>query len=104
MLASMEAVRARALLGRTPGLNTTQLQALLAGAGGDAERVSFARVAGGPDLSHAARAFLSSPDEAAIDYDVDWLEGSGARILLYTDAEYPPRLPQSDARGSRQRA
>jgi DNA processing protein len=92
MLAAMEAVRARALLGRTPGLNTTQLQALIAEAGGAAERLGGARIAGAVDLPHAARAFLTSPDEAALEYDIDWLESSGARILLYTDADYPPLL------------
>jgi len=91
----MEAVRARALLGRTPGLNTTQLQALLAEAGGEAEGLGAVRIARAVDLPHAARAFLSSPDESAIESDIDWLEGSGARIVLYTDPEYPPLLRES---------
>jgi DNA processing protein len=97
MLAAMEAVRARALLGRTPGLNTTQLQALIAEAGEETARLSRARSGGAADLAPAARAFLSSPDEAAIDSDIDWLEGSGARILLYTDADYPPLLRETSS-------
>jgi len=93
----MEAVRARALLGRTPGLNTTQLEALLAEAGGEAGRVGGSRLARAVDLPQAARAFLLSPDDSAIDSDIDWLEGSGARILLYTDPEYPPLLRETAA-------
>jgi len=85
----------RALLGRTPGLNSAQLEELLAEAGGEAERAAEARIARAVDLPQAARTFLSSPDETAIDSDVAWLEGSGARILLYTDPEYPPLLRES---------
>ena len=91
----MEAVRARALLARTPGLNSAQLQALLAAAGGDTERAAQARSARAVDLPHAAHAFLTSPDEAAIEADIAWLEGSGAGILLYTDPQYPPLLRET---------
>jgi DNA processing protein len=91
----METARARALLGRTPGLNTTQLQALIAEAGGAAERAGEARIARAVDLPPAARSFLSSPDEALIDSDLAWLEASGARILLYTDPDYPPLLRET---------
>jgi DNA processing protein len=95
MLGPMEAVRARALLGRTPGLNNTQLRALIAEAGGEAERAGEARIARAVDLPQAARSFLARPDEAAIDSDLAWLEGSGARILLYTDPDYPPLLRET---------
>jgi len=85
----------RALLGRTPGLNSGQLEKLIAEAGGQIERLGAARMTSALDLPHSARAFLSSPDESAIDADIAWLEGSGARILLYTDPEYPPLLRES---------
>jgi DNA processing protein len=97
MLAPMEAVRARALLARTPGLNSAQLQALIAAAGGDTERAAQARSARAVDLPHAAHAFLTSPDEAAIEADIAWLEGSGADILLYTDPQYPPLLRETSS-------
>jgi len=90
----MEISRARVVLARAPGLGSTHLEALIAAAGGEAERVLEARVARAVALPPATRAFLSAPDAAAIAADVAWLAGSGARILLCTDAEYPPLLKQ----------
>jgi DNA processing protein len=46
------------------------------------------------DLPPAALEFLASPDESALDVDLAWLASSGARILLASDAEYPPLLRQ----------
>ena len=46
----------------------------------------------GISLPDAARAFLASVDDAAIDADLAWAERSGARIIPCTAAEYPPLL------------
>jgi DNA processing protein len=43
----------------------------------------------------AARAYLRAPDEAELVRDLQWIESSGARVLLCTDAAYPPMLAQT---------
>jgi DNA processing protein len=90
----METSRARALLARTPGLQSGQLLALLEAAGGDPERAFGARARRQVELDPAAQQFLASPDEAALEADLTWISASGARILLASDAEYPPLLRQ----------
>ena len=90
----METSRSRALLARTPALSSDHLEALIEAAGGEPERADEPRVARAADLPPAARSFLSAPDEALIDSDLAWLTGSGARILLATDPEYPALLRQ----------
>jgi DNA processing protein len=93
MLPPMEDARARALLARTPQLGCAQLLALI-GEGGEAAGAVQAPEAR-ELVSGAAQAFLASPDEAAIAADLEWLNACGARILLCTDAEYPPLLKAS---------
>jgi DNA processing protein len=95
MLARMEASRARALLGRIPGLNSGQLQALIDAAGGEVQRAAEPRNARSLDLPPAMGSFLAAPDEGAIEADLAWLGESGARILLFTDPEYPPLLRET---------
>ena len=90
----METSRARAVLARTPSLSAGQLLSLLEAAGGDPGRALGARVTQRLDLPPAALEFLASPDESALDVDLAWLASSGARILLASDAEYPPLLRQ----------
>ena len=92
MLARMETIRARALLARTPALGAGDLEALLAGADGEPARAVEPHATRGVPLAAPARAFLASPDEAALDADLEWVRHSGARILLSTDPEYPPLL------------
>jgi DNA processing protein len=87
----MEPGRARALLARTPALDCAQLAALLDAAAGEPHR-ALKRLPAAQQLPPAARSFLAAPDEAVIDADLAWLEKSGARIVLGTDAEYPPLL------------
>jgi DNA processing protein len=91
----MDEIRARALLARLPGLGAEQLRSLIAAAGGEPASVLTARAMNAPALPPAARDFLTSPDEAALDADLEWLRSSGARILLATDPEYPPLLAES---------
>jgi DNA processing protein len=93
----METSRARAVLARTPALEAGQLQQLLDAAGGEPERALGARVTQRVPLPAAAQGFLAAPDDAAIDADLAWLAASGARIVLATDADYPPLLLQSGA-------
>jgi DNA processing protein len=88
----MEASHARAVLARTPALSAALLKALIEAGGGEPQRALETRVLRGLDLPAAARSFLSSPDESAVAADLAWLEVSGARIVLCTDADYPPLL------------
>lgn len=93
----MDEIRARALLARLPGIGATELSALVAGGDGDLASVPASRAARETDLPAAARDFLRSPDERALDEDLAWLGASGARILLFTDADYPPLLRETPA-------
>jgi DNA processing protein len=88
----MELRRVRALLARTPALSAERLQALTAAAGGELAGALTVRVLRRVELPDAARAYLSAPDETAVDTDLAWLDTSGAVILLSTDPEYPPLL------------
>ena len=90
----MEAIRARAVLARTPSLNAGQLEGLLRALGGDLGRAADARALRGVELPDVARAFLLAPNERAIEADVAWLTASGTQIILCTDANYPPLLRQ----------
>jgi DNA processing protein len=89
---AMDALAARALIARTPGLNAQSLAALLEGAGSNlGELPRFARK-GRIDLTPGARSFLMAPDERSLERDRAWLGESGASIVLATDPEYPPLL------------
>jgi DNA processing protein len=95
MLARMDAIRARALLARVPGLSAEHLRALIAAAGGEPARAAEPRAARELQLPAAARSFLSCPDEPALEADLAWLAASGAHIILCTDPDYPPLLAQT---------
>jgi DNA processing protein len=95
MLARMDAMRARALLARVPGLSAEHLRALIAAAGGEPARAAEPRAARELQLPAAARSFLSCPDEPALEADLAWLAASGAHIILCTDPDYPPLLAQT---------
>ena len=79
-------------LARSPGLTGDHVRMLLAQAEGDIERICepeiFARVV----LPSAAGAFLRRPDAAALEADLKWLRASGARLVLWGEAEYPEPL------------
>src|SRR5437588_4304317 len=81
----MDEIRARALIARLPGLTAEQLRPLIAAAGGEPAAILTRRALDAPDLPPAARAFLASPDETALDADLTWVRVSGARMLLCTD-------------------
>src|SRR5256885_15768615 len=98
MLARMDAIRARALLARAPGLSAEHLRALMLAAGGEPARAAQPHAAREVQLPPAARGFLSSPDEAAIEADLAWLAQSGAPIILFTDPDYPPQIGRASCR------
>ena len=91
----MDVMAARAVLARAPGLDAGHVRALREAAGGVeeslADPVTLTRV----ELPPRARAYLALPDEDALRADLQWLAASGARLLLSTDADFPPRLLQT---------
>ncbi len=91
----MDALTARALLARAPGLSAEHLQALLRTAGGELERTTTRATLAQVELPAAARDFLRAPDADALAADLDWLGSGGAQILLSTDPAYPALLAQT---------
>jgi DNA processing protein len=79
-------------LARSPGLTGDHVQALAAQAGGDLERLCQPEVVTRVALPPAAREFLLRPDEGALAADLEWLRASGARLVLWGEAAYPPQL------------
>jgi DNA processing protein len=90
---SMDSQRAAALLARTPALTAEHVRALIE-ATGSLENAAAIGADGVPGihLPPSARAFLASPDEAALDADLAWLESSGAHLVPITSAHYPALL------------
>lgn len=101
MLAPMVSPRIGAMLARARGLTAAHVRAIAALIG-DLERLSepagrraLQAVDGIPE---AARAALASPDEAAIEADVAWIDDSGVRLIDCLSPDYPPLLGEiSDA-------
>src|SRR5262245_18934848 len=82
---AMDALRAAALLARTPSLTADHVRALVAATGSRANAASIGEnIVPGIDLPPAARVFLAAPDSAAIDADLQWIEHSGAHLLPIT--------------------
>jgi DNA processing protein len=81
-----------AKLARSPGLTSDHVRTLVAQAAGDLERICQPEVVARVELPPAAREFLRRPDEKAVRADLDWLRASGARLLLWGEADYPPAL------------
>jgi DNA processing protein len=94
MLVRMEATQVRAMLARAPGLTAEHVRALfdLTGSESNLGAADALRQVGMPP---AARAFLTSPDQAQLRSDLQWIEASGAQLILCTDAAYPPLLAQT---------
>jgi DNA processing protein len=89
----MDALRATAIMARTPSLTAEVVRALVAATGSLEEAASIGVCAiPGIELPHAARAFLAAIDDTAIDTDLAWIERSGARIIQCLAPEYPPPL------------
>jgi DNA processing protein len=91
----MEALTARAVLARAPGLTAEHLQALLRAADGELERTTTHATLARVELPAAARDLLRAPDAQVLAADLAWLGSSGAQILLSTDAPYPALLAQT---------
>jgi DNA processing protein len=88
----MDALSIRAVLARAPGLRATHVCALLAAADGDLTRSIEPETLAHVSLPDGARATLSSPDKAALESDLEWIHGSGAKLLAGTDSDYPDQL------------
>jgi DNA processing protein len=95
MLIGMEATKVRAMLARAPGLTAEHVHALFALTGGESNIEGVAGVLCEVVMPRAARAFLSAPDEDALRADLEWIEASGAQLILCTDTTYPPLLAQT---------
>lgn len=81
-----------AKLARSRGLTADHVRVLLAEAAGDPERICEPEILGRVALPPAARAFLEKPDEGALRADLEWLCASGARLVLWGEADYPRAL------------
>jgi DNA processing protein len=93
----MDSARACALLARTPSLMAEHVHALVARCGSLEEAAEPpAELLAEVTLPPAARTFLSSPDFAAVDADLRWLEASGAVMIPCTAPEYPLLLAQTE--------
>ncbi len=86
----MDAVAVRAVLARAPALNVRRLRALLAVGG--LERALETEVVAQVDMAPATRAYLTSPDPAALQADMRWIEHSGVELILIGEPGYPPQL------------
>jgi DNA processing protein len=92
MLAAMSIERVGVKLARSPGLTGDHVQALMAQAANDLERLCEPEVIAQVELPPATREFLRKPDEGALAADLAWLRASGARLVLWGEADYPPLL------------
>lgn len=81
-----------AKLARSPRLTGDHVRLLLRQADGDLERICEPEVLARVALPPAALQFLRRPDEQALAGDLEWLRRSGARLLLWGEAGYPPAL------------
>jgi DNA processing protein len=89
----MDSLRATALLARAPALVAEHLHALVAATGSLECAASVgARVPSGVELPPSARIFLASPDDAAIDADLEWIHASNATLIPCTSPLYPKLL------------
>jgi DNA processing protein len=86
----MDAVAVRAVLARAPALNVRRLRALLAA--GSLERVLQPDLVAQVEMPPATRAYLISPDTAALHADLQWIERSRVELILIDEPGYPPQL------------
>jgi DNA processing protein len=95
MLSGMEETKVRAMLARAPGLTAEHARSLLAAAGGEADLDFSPSLLREARIPAAACAYLSSPREAELNADLRWIDASGARLILCTEAAYPRMLAQT---------
>lgn len=90
---STEDLRCWMLALRTPGLGPGGLRERLAAHGGRIAAVCTDLHRHPPAGSvDAARRWLDAPDERRLDDDLAWLQQPGHRLLLCTEADFPPPL------------
>jgi DNA processing protein len=81
-----------AKLVRSPGITGDHVQALAAAAQGDLERLCEPEIIARVRLPPAAQEFLQKPDQRALEVDLEWLQASGARLVLWGEPQYPQQL------------
>jgi DNA processing protein len=91
----MDALSVKAVLARTPELNSEHLKALASAAGGDLSYALDSAVLAGAALPARARSYLTFPDETQLRADLDWIGASRVQLLACTDPGYPPQLLQT---------
>ena len=92
----METTRLRAMLARAPGLTADHVQKLFAVTGEESSLCDSALLMRRARVPPAAYNYLTSPDEAALDADLRWLEASGAALISCLDPTYPSLLAHTD--------
>jgi len=77
---------------RSRGITGDHVQALTAASQGDLERLCEPEVIARVELPPAAQEFLRKPDARALEADLQWLQASGARLVLWGERDYPSQL------------
>ncbi len=89
----MDSLRALALLARTPSLKAEPLRDARQRNGSlEAASSIGVNIVPGVHLPPSSPAFLATPDEAAIDADIEWIEANNATLISCTSPEYPQLL------------
>jgi len=92
MLVAMEIAMLRAMVARVPALEACHLRAWLSAAAGDITQILDRSALLRAQLPRAALAWLTLPHASELTQDLEWLERSGAELLLSTDPEFPNQL------------
>ncbi|MGY3041009.1 DNA processing protein [Rhodanobacter sp. TND4EL1] len=77
---------------RTPGLGPGGLRARLDASGGDIHGALAQLQRHAASLGEPAQTWLAKPDPERLDADMAWLAEPGHRLLLCTEADFPPPL------------
>lgn len=91
----MDLTRACALFARTPGLTADHLRTAFAQCGDLPALTDADALSSYVKIPPSAVAYLTAPDQKAIDADLRWLASSNACLLPCTAASYPPLLTQT---------
>ena len=87
---SIEETRAWLTLLRSPALGTGPVRTLVDRHGSAAAAIEAAVRHG--EAPPASRAWLSAPDKALLEYDLDWLRAADHHLLSFVDPDFPPLL------------
>ena len=96
MLLRMVSARVCAILARAPRLTAEHVRSIVAVLDDLEELLGPGRrQLAAIEMPPAARSALMSPDTAAIESDLEWIEASGVRLIACTSPDYPPLLAQT---------